>query len=130
YPYVQIQVGGNEENEYQMIKEESRPACLTQSGGANADFVDICSKLKEQEKAIEEIENMVNESDEKFKRQDEDFYYNKNVVDFEALIQRNSYLIEMMNIVMVLKFMITFTNNEYEEFYNDLGDKMKNFRTV
>ena len=85
-------------------------------------------ELLAQTTAVKEIKDTVIEADRKFNSQDQEFFQNNNVVDLSLINQRNEYLMEMMKILMVIKFLVTNDDHSFQGFLSQLKDQTSVFK--
>ena len=93
------------------------------AGGSNYN-----TDLESQQLRLENLETELNNARTSFEQQESDFFQNMNVLDLQLLNQRNEFLIEMMNILKMIKLMILFDDGSSQTELAKLGISMDTFR--
>lgn len=115
------------ENSLTNINNKQRHS-ITQSGGREIVMGDLVTDKTQSVTTINEINTETNRLTEALRKQSELYFDNENFVDINNLQQRNELLIEMMNIVIVSKFMIGTKSSDYSDFYAKLVEKLNVFK--
>ena len=87
------------------------------------------SGLSESDKIVSKTINEVAKIEDLYKKQNEQYFENVNFMDIENLNQRNTFLIEMMNIIILHKFLIADDANTGAVFMDDLGKSVHKFKS-
>ena len=130
YPVVKFQEGGRKPraNKYRIKKRSTQIISNIQAGGAMTDFADYATKIKKESEDIISLRNSLNELNGSMKRQEQTFFENREILDTSNVEQRNEYLLEMMNVLLITRFLITDRNRTTGEFTTELETRMKDFR--
>lgn len=132
YPEKLITTGGAKNDikpKYKFDKKSTQVISISQSGGREINIEkDLVEKNKISVKNVTDIQKQSETLDDLYKKQNELYFENKQFMDLDNLEQRNNYLIEMMNIIIIYNFLIGEKTNEHTDFLENMKGKMVGFK--
>lgn len=133
YKYSARTMGGSRDKKsykYQFSRHTHTSKTISQTGGTDIDLNNLDKANKQSIDTVKKINERVDSIKKLFDKQDEAYFNNINFVDPDGLEQRNEYLIEMMNILIVHRFMMNNQSTDYTKFKEDMDKKISDFHTV
>lgn len=117
-----------DEKTYRFSDKLSKDFSFAQSGGKTISIEDLIRRNSKSISDVNNLEDNFNENKRLYQTKNEAYFENVNFVDIDNLEQRNDYLIEMMNIIILYNFLIGNSSTDYNLFFNQLKDKMNTFK--
>ena len=121
-PYVITIDGDNITSDYTLASIYDGNQINTQLGGLSNNLRDVQTDVNR----IIENNRQINDTNKKI---NDGFFVDINNGYFYVLEQRNQFLIEMMNVLMVSNRLISGDSNTYEIFNSTFGNYIRNFKT-
>lgn len=115
-------------NTYTFDDRSTQTIKISQTGGTTIDIIKNQKELEKSKKNVEDTITKINTIENTFKKQNESYFENENFLDVDGLRQRNQFLIEMMNIIILHNFLIGQTSVENAEFTGKIKDKITTFK--
>lgn len=130
--YPKQQYGGRKVKQnktYRYAKKSTQNITISQSGGDEIGIDKLISSNKKSSIEIDDLSNNIDENNKLYQLQNESYFDNINFVDIDNLEQRNDYLIEMMNILILHNFLLGNTSTDYQIYFDQMKNKIDTFRS-
>ncbi|AYV85082.1 MAG: kinesin-like protein [Satyrvirus sp.] len=129
YKYKKIAGGSNGSNiKYGFEEYPKKIRTVSQSGGRYIKMSQLLESSKESQNTVNKVIGDVNKIETEFVEQDKLYFENKYFFDIEGLQQRNEFLIEMMNIIIIYIFLIKEKGSQHQKVFEEINDKIKDFK--
>lgn len=129
YPKIDYFIGGTKKSpKYQLEKKSNQTVTITQNGGRKIEINEIIKSNKESDQNIKEISTRLKSIDELYKLQNERYFENNHFMDLDNLQQKNEFLIEMMNVIILHNFLISQKTAAHSTFFHQMNDKIADFK--
>lgn len=110
------------------FQNKSNRISISQSGGRDLNSSDLQTEGNRISDRISEIQNEITAVDKIYQIQEDLYFENENFMSVEGLQQKNQYLIEMMNIILIYQYLIGSKTGTYTNFFDDLQNQMNKFK--
>lgn len=111
------------------IKDRSiQRISMVQSGGRKIDIDDILNSSTQSTNDIKNIQNQIDTINKLYEKQNTEYFKNDEFLNTKNLQQRNDFLVEMMNIIIVYNFLLGSKTNEHQVFFEKLETKINFFK--
>lgn len=126
YPLIKYQTGGNEYN--YAYSNNSQVVSCNQTGGMVIDLAEYQQKVSQDANDYTDIQRALKTIYDSENMQNELFFNNNEVFDLQNIEQRNEYLIEMMNVLIISRFLINNQDKNSNNFDKELQQKYNDFK--
>jgi hypothetical protein len=131
-PVTIAQRGGNKsrvKNNYRFTEKSTQNIPWVQTGGAIMDMDKLTEQSKNAKIKIIDLQTQIQLINNIYAKQNRIYFENENFVNLENLQQKNDFLIEMMNIIILYNFMLSDNTAEHLLFFNEMKAKILNFKS-
>ncbi len=129
YPNINYaQSGGDCTAQFQIKDRSVQRISMVQSGGRKIDIDEILNSNRQSSLDLDNIRNQIDTIDKLYEKQNMEYFKNENFLNTKNLQQRNDFLVEMMNIIIVYNFLLGSTTDEHKYFFEQLNTKIKSFK--
>jgi hypothetical protein len=126
YPNITYsQTGGSK---YRIKNRLVQRISVVQNGGRKIDIDEITESNEQSRKDLKNIKKQINTIDKIYDKQNMEYFRNENFLNINNLQQRNDFLIEMMNIIIIYNFLLGEKTETHRNFFIQLEKKIKIFK--
>lgn len=115
-------------NDYKFKKYSTQRITVSQTGGMEIAIDDLIKNSEKAKAESAELIDEINKGHKLYKEQNDVYFESNDFVNVDNLIQRNEYLIDMMNVLQVYEFLINDASTDHQKFFDRLRELKNRFR--